>query len=79
MKKKGDMTELSSYIEPLRLLEQSFRKAGIEVEFTLTQYPNGTKIVELSNQITHEDYCVRPIGNNSVAQVIKDITNAVEI
>jgi hypothetical protein len=79
MKKKGDMAELSSYIEPLRLLEQSFRKAGIEVEFTLTQYPNGTKIVELSNKVTNEDYCMRPIGNNSVGQILKDIANAVKL
>jgi hypothetical protein len=78
MKKYGNIKEFAPYITPLRLLERSFRKAGIWVEFGLVQYPNGMKVVELINAL-NKTYCTKSIEGDSAGQAIKDVADAVKL
>jgi hypothetical protein len=69
-------TELSEYIEPLRLLEQSFIAAGLNIEFYL-RYDNavGKFIVIDYNCHGH----IRCIEGDNPAQAVKDIAEVVRL
>jgi hypothetical protein len=78
MKKYGNTKEFGPYTNPLQLLERSFQKAGVWVEFGLIQYPNGMKVVELFDAL-NRSYCTKSIEGDSVGQAIKDVADAIKL
>jgi hypothetical protein len=65
------------YAEPLRSLEESFRKAGIMITFFAINAPPGNKMIQiLKGKTVLKTVCIE---GDSPAQAVKDVAAAVKL